>query len=169
MTDPANGSRAPEPSSRDGTNNTSVVCSRCRTENSSDAEVCSACRSFLPRNQVARITGIYARYQPPDMTAEIDTFKSGVISDRGGESELSTLEHAYVDKLGDIDRTIRLLTYDIAVNGLLMPSGRVREVYEKLLAGLAAFDRYAQRIGMERRAKQIDLAAAIAEHQERNR
>ena len=41
-------------------------------------------------------------------------------------------------------------TQDIAANGLLTPGGRVRDVYEKLLAGLAAFDRYAQRVGLQR-------------------
>jgi hypothetical protein len=99
---------------------------------------------------------------------QVDALREGVIADRGGESELSTLEHSYIEKLGDIDVTIRLLTRDIATNGLLMPSGRVRDVYDKLLAGLAAFDRYAQRIGLERRAKHIDLAAAFAA-QERDR
>jgi hypothetical protein len=84
---------------------------------------------------------------------------SGVLSDQGGESELSTLEHSYIEKLGDIDTSIRLLTHDIAVNGLLTPGGRVREVYDKLLAGLAAFDRYAQRVGLERKAKRVPSIA----------
>jgi hypothetical protein len=51
---------------------------------------------------------------------QVDALREGVIADRGGESELSTLEHSYIEKLGDIDVTIRLLTRDIATNGLLM-------------------------------------------------
>ena len=148
--------------------NGAVVCSRCQTANQPDAEHCRSCRSFLPFNQVALRTGIYSRQPPPSgIREDVEAFRSGVISDRGGESQLSTLETSYVEKLGDIDITIRLLTHDIAVNGLLTPSGRVRGVYDKLLAGLAAFDRYAQRIGLERKAKRLDLAAAIAEQDRR--
>jgi hypothetical protein len=75
--------------------------------------------------------------------------------------ELSTLEHAYIEKLGDIDVTIRLLTSDIAANGLLTPGGKVRHVYDRLLAGLAAFDRYAVRIGVERRAKRVESLVEV--------
>lgn len=138
-----------------------VTCARCYTENPPTAERCLSCRSFLARNQVARRTGIYARNQPPELKADIEQFLAGIVADRGGESELSTLEHSYVEKLGDIDVTIRLLTHDIATNGLLTPGGRVREVYDKLLAGLAAFDRYAQRIGIERRAKRVESIEEI--------
>jgi len=63
--------------------------------------------------------------------------------------------------LGDIDITIRLLTHDIATNGLLTPGGRVRDVYDKLLAGLAAFDRYAQRVGLQRRAKPVQSLSEV--------
>jgi len=92
---------------------------------------------------------------------------SGIASDLGGTTELSTLENSYVRKLGDIDITIRLLTHDIAVNGLLTPGGRVRDVYDKLLAGLATFDRYAQRVGLERRQRRVETIATIMrEHTE---
>ena len=42
------------------------------------------------------------------MTA--DELMAGTVSDLGGDSELSTLEKAYVRKLGDIEITLRLLT-----------------------------------------------------------
>jgi hypothetical protein len=133
-----------------------VRCARCSAENRSDAAHCAHCGSFLPANQDARKSGIYSRQPPPaDLRQKVDELRAGLIADLGGESELTTLERAYVEKLGDIDVTIRLLTSDIAVNGLLTPGGKVRHVYDKLLAGLAAFDRYAQRIGLERRAKRV--------------
>ena len=37
----------------------------------------------------------------------------------------------------------------------------MRGVYDKLLAGLAAFDRYAVRVGLERRAKSVQTIAEI--------
>lgn len=140
----------------------SVVCARCQTSNPTDAELCSRCKSFLPANQLQRTHGVYAKTPPPaDLREKVDELRAGVIADRGGESELSTLELSYVEKLGDIDVTIRLLTHDIAVNGLLTKSGGVRGVYDKLLAGLAAFDRYAQRVGVERRPKGVHPLDAV--------
>lgn len=139
-----------------------VICARCQTLNRADDQLCSRCKSFLPKNQLQREHGIYSRLPPPaDLREKVDDLRAGVISDRGGDSELSTLERSYVEKLGDIDVTIRLLTHDIAVHGLLTKSGGVRGVYDKLLAGLAAFDRYAQRIGVERRAKVVHPLDAV--------
>jgi hypothetical protein len=153
------------PSPSDG----GVVCPQCGALNPAGAKVCKAnpkCGSFLPANQAARTTGIYARSQPSDIHQHAEAFTAGVISDLGGASELTTLENSYVRKLGDIDVTIRLLTHDIATNGLLTPGGRVRDVYDKLLSGLAAFDRYAQRVGLERRSKRVQsVADIIAEHE----
>jgi hypothetical protein len=138
--------------------------------NPAGSKVCKAnpqCGSFLPRNDAARTIGIYARNHPPDLKEHAEALMSGITSDLGGESELSTLENSYVRKLGDIDITIRLLTHDIATNGLLTPGGKVRDVYEKLLAGLAAFDRYAQRVGLERRTKRVQsITDIMREHAE---
>ncbi|MDO8795075.1 MAG: hypothetical protein Q7J25_10700 [Vicinamibacterales bacterium] len=138
-----------------------VICARCSTANPVGSGTCAACRSFLPANQAARRTGIYARQQPPDLRLTADELMNGILSDLGGESELSTLQTAYVRKLADVEITIRLLTSDIAANGLLTPGGRVRDVYDKLLAGLGVFDRYAQRIGLERRAKRVPSLAEV--------
>jgi len=139
-----------------------LVCARCSTENPAGASACAVCRSFLPANQAARKTGIYARQQPPDLRLTADELMNGIVSDLGGESELSTLQTAYVRKLADVEITIRLLTSDIAANGLLTPGGRVRDVYDKLLAGLGVFDRYAMRVGLERRARRLNVAEEFA-------
>lgn len=142
-----------------------VACARCLTENPVGAQTCT-CGAFLPANQAARKTGIYARQQPPDLRLTADELMNGIVSDLGGESELSTLQTAYVRKIADVEITIRLLTSDIAANGLLTPGGRVRDVYDKLLAGLGVFDRYAQRIGMERRAKRVPSLQEVMNNDE---
>jgi hypothetical protein len=160
--------------SRELGNVSAVVCARCQTPNEPDAPLCVSCKSFLPANQLQRKTGIYSRQPPPaEIREKVDGLRAGVIADRGGASELSTLELSYVEKLGDIDVTIRLLTHDIAVNGLMTPGGNVRAIYDKLLAGLAAFDRYAQRIGVERRQRTVHpldvvRAAVIEANKPRN-
>jgi hypothetical protein len=141
-----------------------VICPQCGTANPAGSKVCKAnpqCGSFLPSNQAARTIGLYARAQPPDLRQHRDDLVAGLISDLGGETDLSTLETSYVEKLGDIDTTIRLLTHDIATKGLLTPGGRVRDVYDKLLAGLAAFDRYAQRVGLDRRPKRVPSLSEV--------
>ena len=170
QTDVEHGTQPTSPVTSPSTPDGGVICPQCGASNPPGSKVCKAnpqCGSFLPSNQAARTTGIYARSHPPDLEQHRDDLVAGLTSDLGGESELSTLETSYVQKLGDIDTTIRLLTHDIAVNGLLTPGGRVRDVYDKLLAGLAAFDRYAQRVGLERRAKRVDLAQHFAEQGDR--
>ena len=102
------------------------------------------------------------------MTA--DELMAGIVSDLGGESELSTLERSYVRKIADLEITIRLATADIARAGLLTPGGRVRDTYSALLAGIDRFDRLAMRLGLKRRTKPAQtLAEVLAAHEDDTR
>lgn len=133
-----------------------VRCRRCGTDSPYGTDLCPICRLILPSNKLNLRHGLYGTAPlSSDLRDGDAAFRAGVISDRGGEDELTTLEHSYVEKLADINIAIQLLTRDISANGLITPSGRVRDSYEKLLAGLAAFDRYAMRLGLERRAKPV--------------
>ena len=49
-------------------------------------------------------------------------FAAQVVTDLGGEGELSALERAYVAKLRDLEVTQRLLMADIAYRGLVTPT-----------------------------------------------
>lgn len=149
------------PFSKNGEDDGSLVCGRCSTVNPAGAATCSQCRSFLLANQVARRHGIYARTQPANLRMTADELMAGTLSDQGGESEVSTLQRSYIRKLGDLEITIRLLTSDIATNGLLTPGGRVRDVYDKLLTGLSVFDKYAMRIGLARKAKRVPSLSEV--------
>jgi len=143
----------------DGATADVVICSRCGVENPAGENVCASCKSFLPANQVARRTGVYATSQPVDIRGLAGDLVAGVTADLGGD--LSTLQAAYVRRLGDVEVTLMLLTRDIADNGLLTPGGRVRDVYDRLLAGLATFDRLAQRLGTERKSRQVKSLAEV--------
>ena len=78
------------------------------------------------------------------------------VADLGGETCLTTLERSYVRKIADVEILIRLMTSNLVSGGVMTASGsRVRDVYDKLLAGIDRFDRLAQRIGLNRRAKSI--------------
>jgi hypothetical protein len=117
---------------------------------------------FLTGNQVARRVGLYARQQPEGLREDVERLTAGIVADLGGEGELSTLERAYVNKIGDVEITLRLLAHDIARRGLLTPSGGVRHVFDSLLAGIDRVDRLAQRLGMRRRSKHVDLARTLS-------
>ena len=122
-----------------------------------DADLCAR-GHFRAGNQVARQLGLYARQQPAELRERVDRLTAGILSDLGGEDELSTLERAYVGRLADVEVTLRLLAHDIAERGLLTPSGGVRRVYDQLLAGIDRWDRLTQRIGVKRRARRVSSA-----------
>ena len=167
-TPPAVAAEAPaglaEPSQANGPGDGSSTCGRCSAVNPPGAETCAQCHCFLPANQVARQTGIYAQRQPADLRERVDTFTAGVLSDLGGASELSTLERAYVGRLAEVEIVLRLLAHDIAERGLLTPSGGVRRVHDAFLSAVDRWDRLAQRLGVARRARRVasTFDAAIA-------
>jgi hypothetical protein len=89
------------------------------------------------------------------------------VADLGGEGELSTLEKATAGHLGDIHTTLRLLVNDLVVRGMFTPAGNPRKTYDAFLKGLDRWDRYCQRLGLKRRARHVNIAAALAQlHEE---
>ena len=149
----------------DGNQNGSVdgtLCTHCGAALVPGAGRCSSCGTFTAGNQEARRLGLQARHHPPELREAADDLMAGIVADRGGQNDLSTLEKAYIGKIGDVEICLRILIEDIARHGLLTPGGRRRDSYDMLLAGLDRFDRYAQRIGIPRKARQIDLAKALS-------
>jgi len=154
-----------------------VTCRSCNEKAPLGTNHCPACSSALPGNSIARKHGYFARRRVPDVIKqEVEAQRAGIISDLGGESELTTLESSYVDKLGVIETGIKLLVADIAQYGLITRrvekdpttgkkitlGGQVRtDVYDRLLTSLAAFDRYAVRLGLQRRAKRVQSLQEI--------
>src|SRR4051812_27805309 len=73
-------------------NGEGIVCPQCGTTNPPGSKVCKAnpkCGSFLPSNQAARTTGLYARSHPPALREQREELIAGLTSDLGGASELS--------------------------------------------------------------------------------
>jgi hypothetical protein len=149
------------PSQPDGQGD-GLVCSACGERSRAGVFQCVKCGRWLPGNQAARELGLYARNQPADLRESVDTLAAGIVADRGGESELTTLERAYVGRLADVEITLRLIAADIAARGLLTPAGGVRNVYDKFLAGIDRWDRLAQRLGLGRHAKRLNVAEQCA-------
>ena len=135
----------------------------CQATVPAGADRCPRCGVWQLGNQGPRQSGIYARNQPADLRMTADELVDGIVSDLGGPTELSTLEKSYARKLGDTEILLRLLAADIARRGLFTPGGRVRDSYDKFLAGVQVFDRLGQRLGLKRRQKQVtDLARALS-------
>ena len=118
--------------------------------------VCPRCRCFLPRNQAARVHGLRSRMVPAVERMNADELIEGIVADLGGPAHLTTLEKSYARKLADVEITIRLLASSIATEGMFTSGHRVRDVYAAFLAGIDRFDRLAQRLGLERRQRQLN-------------
>jgi hypothetical protein len=75
--------------------------------------------------------------------------------------ELSTLEAAYVRRLSEVETVARLLASDLASRGLMTPRGRVRGTFSRWLECLDRWDRLAQRVGTDRRGRQVPSLSAF--------
>lgn len=118
----------------------------------------------LPGNRLAFKTGVrsFENRGPaalPDMLRlSVEEFREAVITDRGGALELSTLEAAYIRRLGEVETVARLLASDLASHGLTTSRGRVRGTFSRWLECLDRWDRLAQRVGTDRRARAVSLS-----------
>jgi hypothetical protein len=104
---------------------------------------------------------------PTEMRARVDAFRDQVERDRGGRSELSAIEVGYVGRLAQIEAALELLAADIQDRGIVTQRGRPRVAYRLFLDTLNIWDRLAQRVGIERRARHVDplegVRRAVAE------
>jgi hypothetical protein len=110
-------------------------------------------------NQTRRVHGVRAfetTGRLPDVLRQtVDEFRESVITDRGGASELSTLEAAYTRRLTEAETVVRLIASDLASRGLFTPRGRVRNTFQRWIEAVNLWDRLAQRVGTDRRARAI--------------
>jgi len=92
---------------------------------------------------------------PDDLRVSVEDFRNEIVSDLGGTEELTAIAKGYVRGLVDMETCRRLLQADIVKRGLVTPKGRVRGIYTKLLETMDRWDRYAQRLGTERRSRSV--------------
>lgn len=154
----------------------SAICSCGATErHSTDADRCTR-GHVLVGNQARRLHGVRAfetTGRLPDILRQtVEEFRASVIADRGGASELSTLEAAYIRRLSEVETVARLLAADLASRGLLTPRGRVRGTFSRWLECIDRWDRLAQRVGTDRRGRAVSslrdyLAAGAIDHEAR--
>lgn len=107
--------------------------------------------------------GVKRHEVPTDLRQSIDAFRAGLISDQGGASELSTIQAGYLTRLCDVEVCCRLIQNDLVTRGLFTAKHRVRSTFDKFLLTIGTWDRLAQRIGMDRRARQVPSLAEFLE------
>jgi hypothetical protein len=113
-------------------------------------------------NQAARTHGVRAfetrgeSALPADLRVSVDEFRAQIIADQGGFSELTAVQAGYIRRLSELEATARLLAADLTQHGLFTSKRRVRSTYNRWLETLDRWDRIAQRVGAERRARQVD-------------
>lgn len=98
---------------------------------------------------------------PEALRKEMEEFRAALVRDQGGEAELSTVRSAYVRRLGDLETILQLLAADLATRGLTTPKGAPRGTFVAFLNALDRWDKLAQRLGMERRTREIRSAIDI--------
>lgn len=145
---------------------TPTLCACGATErHSADADRCVR-GHVLVGNQTRRTHGVRAFETtgrlPEVFRQTVEEFREAVIADRGGSSELSTLEGAYIRRLSEVETVARLLAADLASRGLTTPRGRVRGTFSRWLECLDRWDRLAQRVGTDRRARAATLRDYLA-------
>jgi hypothetical protein len=92
---------------------------------------------------------------PDDLRVSVEDFRNAIVSDLGGAEELTAITKGYVRGLVDLETCRRLLQADIVKRGLVTPKGRVRGIYTKLMETMDRWDKYAQRLGTERRSRAV--------------
>ncbi len=99
----------------------------------------------------------------PDLRVSIEDFRAAVIEDRGGITNLTAIEAGYISKLTDVEVMCRLLMADLRSRGVFTAKGRVRGTFTKLLEVMDRWDRYATRVGTDRRARPVTFAQQVRE------
>lgn len=131
------------------------------------ADRCLECGCVQPGNRLARGAGVHAYKDrgevslPVDLRDDLAVFRSGVETDQGGVSELTTIGAGYVRRLVEVEAVVRLLGADLQARGLFTKRGRVRSTYNAFLLAVDRWDRLAQRLGLERRQKPVDPLDAV--------
>lgn len=151
----------------DATRETSPICRCGATEPHAENPNMCAGGHFISGNAARRIHGVRAfetTGRVPDVLRQtVEEFREAVIADRGGAAVLTVLEAAYVRRLSEAETVARLLASDLASRGLFTPKGRVRNTFQRWNDAVVLWDRLAQRVGVDRRARAVpDLRSYMA-------
>jgi hypothetical protein len=132
-------------------------CSKCKRLLPPYATRCDTCGAIQAGNTLAVKSGVFSRVAPAHLRQSADEMLAGLIADLGGEENLTTLQRGYCHKLRDLEIIARGLASDLANRGLVTAGGKSRSSLDRYLAVLRCWDGLAQRLGLERRARDVGL------------
>jgi hypothetical protein len=100
------------------------------------------------------------RMLPPDLKVDIERFREDVIDDQGGLDELSAVRGGHIRLLVDCEALRRLSMNALLTAGTIeSPAGR--RAADRLLATVDRWLRVAEKLGLDRRARQLDPLEAV--------
>jgi hypothetical protein len=120
----------------------------------------------LPGNTLRKTHGLYSyrdhgdRAIPADLRMSADEMLAGLIADKGGAENLTTLKREYAQQARTFHVMMDIIGNHLVRNGLTSKTGRVRSAVTKYLEIFDRFDKVAQRLGLEREARQVPSLAA---------
>lgn len=101
---------------------------------------------------------------PANVRMTADDMLAGIIADKGGAENLTTLKREYAQRARDFRVMLDLILHHLVTTGLTTKGGRVRGAVTKYLEIFDRFDKCAQRLGLERDAREaLSLTARLAQ------
>jgi hypothetical protein len=116
-------------------------------------------------NQLHRTHGAYSfrdrgdRAVADTLRQSADEMAAGIIADKGGVENLTTIQREFINQLRNLRIMADLLAHDLVARGLHTKGGRVRSSHGKLLETLDRLYRFAQAIGPGREPRQVPSLA----------
>jgi hypothetical protein len=144
----------------DATTENVSVCSCGAGRHPTHAGICEKGHA-MRGNQLHRVHGLYSfrdrgdRAIPADLRTSADEMLAGIVADKGGAENLTTLKREYAQQVRTLRVMLDLIGNHLVQNGLTTPKGRIRSAVSKYLEVFDRFDKAAQRLGVERESKQV--------------
>ena len=128
--------------------------------------------TFAPGNVVALKHGAFSRRViagalegQEEAIAALVQRQAAIAADLGGRENLSALQADLVRRYVELSLILDWLMDNVLSKGALTPKGNQRAALNAALQVQAQTVRLAEKLGLERRSKRVDLARAFAEHE----
>ena len=114
---------------------------------------------FQLGNRASLKHGAYvAGQRPPELAAlvgDLDTFRQQLVTDQGGDDELTAVRSGYIRRLCEVEALCRLLGADLMARGIFTRKGRTRSTFGAFVQAVGTWDRLATRLGLERKQRAV--------------
>jgi len=151
-----------------GTETPAPICFCGATTKHSTADDRCARGHVLAGNATARKHGAYAYENrgpaalPADLRMSVEEFRHGIIRDKGGPDNLTTLQAGAISNITDIEVVKRLYVAEITRRGAFTERGRERSIVRGLREQQTLWLKYAVHIGDERAQNTLSLTQRLA-------